>query len=140
MFLGQDICHLITAPTLPALPPSFLMQPHQSESPSGGAASFHGTKGTLGNKVECLGCGGINPDRGLAVSLNESQNLGLKQLSVAEAEEAQSLAFCQQAPDKLYTGLLARQLYGLTAVAIYKYTSNRWMNVTAESATQWKTV
>lgn len=41
MFLGQDICHLIVAPTLPVLPPSSPMQPHQPESPSGGAASFH---------------------------------------------------------------------------------------------------
>lgn len=48
MFLGQDLCHLIETPNLPALPPLSSMQPHRSESPSGGAASFHRTKGNLG--------------------------------------------------------------------------------------------
>lgn len=37
MLLGQDLCHLIKAPNLPALP-LCPMQPHWSESPPGGDA------------------------------------------------------------------------------------------------------
>lgn len=64
MFLGQDLCHVIEAPDLPALP-LCPMQPHWPEPPPEGDA-LPTEQRTI--KAESLGYGGINPDRGLAVS------------------------------------------------------------------------